>query len=102
MIQLNIEVNQDKAKPAQSPVKFSKRRAYKVSKIELSWYEEQALYDRMYESEVWKNGHFFGYRSQVAAHWHTSDQAITAAKEPLSNSSAVKLNLLLRTLKQGA
>ena len=67
MLQLNIKVNQAKSKPAQAPVKFSKRRAIAAgqpcNEVSLTHYEEQQVYDRMYESEVWKNGHFFGYRS---------------------------------------
>ncbi len=104
MLQLQIKTDSAHTKPAQSPVKFSKRSSTvphcPVSEIKLTWYEEQKLYDRMYESEVWKNGHFFGYRSQVASHWHTSDQAKQEAAKPLTPASAQKLHRLISTLKQ--
>ena len=93
MLQLNIKVNQAKSKPAQAPVKFSKRRAIAAgqpcNEVSLTYYEEQQLYDRMYESEVWKNGHFFGYRSSAPAYWHDSQQAQDAAAEPIKSIKSV-------------
>ncbi len=103
MIQLNIAVNSSKAKPAERPAKCSSRSANlqePVKTVRLNWYEEQQVYDRMYEAEVWKNGHFFGYRSKVAQRWHTSDQAIEESKKSLSPAAAQKLHRLIRTLKQ--
>ncbi len=90
------------SKPTETRHKYSKRSAIKaqqpVKEVTLSWYAEQEIYDRMYEAEVWKNGHFFGYSSRVAQHWHSSEQAKAAAEAPLSTETKRKLYRLLDEL----
>ncbi len=101
-MQLNIAVKKTVVQVVRPVIKRRASRniqkAAPVKEVKLSWYAEQEIYDRMYEAEVWKNGHFFGYRSKVAQHWHSSDQAKAAAEAPLSTETKRKLYRLLDEL----
>jgi len=93
VIQLDIKVNSGTSVPAQAPVKFSTFSNTKaqapVSRPVLTWHEEQQIYDRMYEAQVYKRGHFFGYRSTSPAHWHDSEQAREEAKKPVTRKEQI-------------
>ena len=96
MISLDIKVDANRVKQSARPVLI--RRAEKnqvaaspVNTVELSYYEEQELYDRMYEAQVYHRGKFFGYRSTAGTNWHDSESAREAAAAPSSQSRIRKI-----------
>jgi len=78
MLDLKIKVSKTQTELAVTPTKYSRRNqniTAPVNEVKLSYYEEQRLYDRMYEAEVYKNGRFFGYRSTTNQRWHDDEQS---------------------------
>ena len=67
-----------------NPTKYSRRSdniTAPVNEVKLSYYEEQRLYDRMYEAKVYKNGRFFGYRSTTNQRWHDDEESTRIAND---------------------
>lgn len=82
-----MKLNKKQMARAKEQAKPQSRQSYRtpnytapVSEVKFSFYAEQKLYDRMYEAEVWKNGRFFGYRSQVNSRWHDDEQSNRVAE----------------------
>jgi len=77
-LDIAVDTNQVKSAAPSLGVPMMRRSKYAntrqelgpVKEVQLSWAEEQLLYDRMYEAQVYKRGYFFGYRSTIAQRWH--------------------------------
>ncbi len=99
-----MKLNMKQMKTARTKNRPTHRRSHRsanliepVSQVVLTYSEEQNLYDRMFDAQVYKNGRFFGYRSQKAETWHSSAQALVESQKPISPALMQKMYRLINS-----